>query len=139
MKSYVVITNMALTFLLFSLSFLGYHLPWALAKFKSQGGEVQVGKVDRWQDLEGRYPHVKVKKSSLVLKKGFFLSSFSGFDAVMNCTGFGAKSLCKDPKMLPIRGQVFKVKAPWCKMVVYGDSEAYIIPGDNHYESRIGG
>ena len=53
----------------------------------------------------------------------------SGFDVVVNCTGFGAKSLCKDPKMVPIRGQVFKVRAPWMKMVVYGDSETYIIPG----------
>lgn len=31
------------------------------------------------------------------------------FDIVMNCTGLGAKHLCSDDKMVPIRGQVIKV------------------------------
>lgn len=33
----------------------------------------------------------------------------SGYDIVVNCTGFGAKVLCKDHDLVPIRGQVFKV------------------------------
>jgi len=33
----------------------------------------------------------------------------NNFDIVMNCTGLGAKHLCCDNKMVPIRGQVIKV------------------------------
>jgi len=33
----------------------------------------------------------------------------NNFDIVMNCTGFGAKYLCSDIKLVPIRGQVIKV------------------------------
>jgi len=33
----------------------------------------------------------------------------NGFDLVINCTGFGAKRLCSDDNLVPIRGQVFKV------------------------------
>ena len=32
------------------------------------------------------------------------------FDAAVNCTGFGAKKLCMDNKLVPIRGQVYKVR-----------------------------
>lgn len=32
-----------------------------------------------------------------------------GYDLVVNCTGFGAKKLCGDHDLVPIRGQVFKV------------------------------
>jgi D-aspartate oxidase len=32
------------------------------------------------------------------------------FDIVMNCTGLGAKYLCSDNKVVPIRGQVIKVR-----------------------------
>lgn len=31
------------------------------------------------------------------------------YDAVFNCTGLAAKYLCKDPFMVPIRGQIVKV------------------------------
>jgi D-aspartate oxidase len=31
------------------------------------------------------------------------------FDIVMNCTGLGAKYLCSDNSLVPIRGQVIKV------------------------------
>lgn len=31
-------------------------------------------------------------------------------DLVINCTGFGAKKLCSDHDLVPIRGQVFKVR-----------------------------
>lgn len=51
------------------------------------------------------------------------------FDVVVNCAGFGAKDLCNDNKLVPIRGQVVKVRAPWIKMMFYGDYDTYIIPG----------
>lgn len=32
------------------------------------------------------------------------------FDLVVNCTGFAAKQLCGDDRLVPVRGQVFKVQ-----------------------------
>lgn len=38
------------------------------------------------------------------------LADFSAtdFEAVFNCTGLGAKRLCNDNKVVPIRGQIIK-------------------------------
>lgn len=36
--------------------------------------------------------------------------ALEGYDCVVNCTGFGAKRLCSDINLVPIRGQVFKVE-----------------------------
>ena len=33
----------------------------------------------------------------------------SDYDLIVNCSGFGAKKLCADNDLVPIRGQVFKV------------------------------
>lgn len=59
------------------------------------------------------------------------LSSSTGknYDFIFNCTGLGSKFLANDNSLVPIRGQVFKVKAPWIKMFYYSDSDTYIIPG----------
>jgi D-aspartate oxidase len=54
-------------------------------RFKQAGGKVVEKTVTNLKDLE------------------------YSFDVVMNCTGLGAKHLCSDNKMVPIRGQVIKV------------------------------
>lgn len=51
------------------------------------------------------------------------------YDVVVNCSGLGAKTLCNDKLLVPIRGQVVKVRAPWIKTAFYGDYDTYIIPG----------
>lgn len=38
------------------------------------------------------------------------LDELEDYDLVVNCTGFGAKKLCDDKDLVPIRGQVFKVQ-----------------------------
>lgn len=43
------------------------------------------------------------------------------YNAVFNCTGLGAKKLCNDVKVVPIRGQIIKVHAPWVKTAFYAD------------------
>lgn len=50
-----------------------------------------------------------------------------GYNFVINCTGFGAKWLCNDNKLVPLRGQVYKVKAPWIKMFYYGDYDTVFL------------
>ncbi|XP_046652866.1 D-aspartate oxidase-like [Daphnia pulicaria] len=81
-----------------------YHLPWLRNKFERLGGKIVKKTINSFQDVED-------------------------YDLVINCTGFGAKKLCVDHDLVPIRGQVFKVKAPWVKMFFYGDYDTYIIPG----------
>ncbi len=68
------------------------------------------------------------------------VSSFSSipdkFEVIVNCTGLGARELCKDEKVFPIRGQVIKVvKSSDLNQVIADDtahnSLAYIIPRVN--------
>lgn len=35
---------------------------------------------------------------------------YGEYDIILNCTGLGAKKLCNDVNVLPIRGQVIKIK-----------------------------
>ncbi|XP_037956196.1 D-aspartate oxidase-like [Teleopsis dalmanni] len=80
-------------------------LPYATKKFLEAGGKVVRQHVHSFSDLNEK------------------------FDVVVNCTGLGARELCNDQQLVPIRGQVFKVRAPWIKTAFYGDYDTYIIPG----------
>ncbi|CAG9787025.1 unnamed protein product [Diatraea saccharalis] len=80
------------------------HLPWLEQIFKRKGGVIVNGKVDSF-------------------------TSLAKYDLVLNCSGFGAKYLCNDHDLVPIRGQVVKAHAPWLKFAFYGDYDTYIIPG----------
>ncbi|CAG2121772.1 unnamed protein product [Medioppia subpectinata] len=53
------------------------------------------------------------------------------YDIVVNCSGLNAKSLVNDWKMIPVRGQAIKVRAPWIKHFYFAD-EAYVIPGRDY-------
>ncbi|EEB18573.1 D-aspartate oxidase, putative [Pediculus humanus corporis] len=81
-------------------------LPWTLLRFKENGGRVIMKKINSINDL-GEYK----------------------FDLIFNCSGFGAKYIFNDRKLVPIRGQVIKVKAPWLKNFFYADYDTYVIPG----------
>ncbi|XP_063699276.1 D-aspartate oxidase [Culicoides brevitarsis] len=82
------------------------YLPYALQKFKNHGGLMQQTKLESFSELKDK-----------------------NYDVIVNCTGLGSKYLCNDYKLVPIRGQVFKVQAPWVKMAFFGDYDTYIIPG----------
>jgi hypothetical protein len=56
-------------------------------RFESGGGRVKVRRVDSLSD-----------------------PALLSFDALFNCTGFGAKGLTGDSKLVPVRGQVLKVR-----------------------------
>ena len=55
------------------------------------------------------------------------LSEFSDLDMVINCSGLGAKNLVHDDMVLPSRGQVMKMKVPWCYFSITS-GDYYIIP-----------
>lgn len=80
------------------------HLPWAKQRFLAQDGIIKQQKVTNFNELQQ-------------------------FDVLVNCSGFGSKYLCNDKKLVPLRGQVQKVHAPWIKTFFYGDFDTYIIPG----------
>lgn len=83
----------------------GLFLPWASGKFLENGGQIINRRVDNFSDLYGSY------------------------DIIVNCSGLEASTLCNDRKVVPIRGQVIKVHAPWIKMAYYGNFDTYIVPG----------
>lgn len=86
------------------------YLPWLISRFKQKNGKVIQSRVDKIEDLLQKY------------------------DIVVNCTGIGANKLANDSDVIPIRGQVTRVKAPWIKhFMTYEGSdehcEKYILPG----------
>jgi len=83
------------------------YQPWASKKFTELGGKIISQHIENFNELTGKY------------------------DVVVNCSGLGAKLLCSDHKLVPIRGQIIKVKAPWLKTAFYDDYDTYIIPGFN--------
>ncbi|KAF7265613.1 hypothetical protein GWI33_020989 [Rhynchophorus ferrugineus] len=82
-----------------------YYVPWAMRNFTNNNGLIRQIKVQSLTDIGTKY------------------------DVVVNCSGLGAKFLCDDYKLVPIRGQVIKVKASWIKTFFYGDLDTYILPG----------
>jgi len=55
----------------------------------------------------------------------------SSYDVVFNCLGLGNIEFCGDKKLVPIRGQMIRVNAPWIKHFYYTDDNCYIIPNMN--------
>lgn len=84
----------------------GLYLPWATERLRQNVNTNFIEKEIRsFADLDAKY------------------------DVIVNCSGLGAKYLCEDHKLVPVRGQVLKVFAPWVKTFFYADYDTYIIPG----------
>ncbi|XP_053605327.1 D-aspartate oxidase [Plodia interpunctella] len=82
------------------------YLPWTEKRLKRNGVRIVREKVESFESVKKKY------------------------DLVFNCTGLGARYLCDDENVVPIRGQIAKVKAPWLKASFYSDyADTYIIPG----------
>ncbi|XP_066992234.1 D-aspartate oxidase [Anabrus simplex] len=82
-------------------------LPWAARRFLHSSGKIIKKHITSFSDIA------------------------SDFDIVVNCLGLGAKYLCSDNKLVPIRGQIIKVRAPWIKTFLYAELDTYIIPTSN--------
>ena len=88
-----------------------------------------------------------LQKSVVFIKKEITeLSDISQqFDAVINCSGLGAKTLCKDEKIFPVRGQVLLLE-PGYPDSIFLDNQTptYIVPRKDAtiiggtYEEHIG-
>lgn len=84
------------------------HLPFLMKKFRRRGGQAMKRHVTSLEELADE------------------------FDVVCNCSGLGAGVLAGDRDVLPVRGQIFQVRAPWIKEFLFTDQDAYIIPGLEH-------
>lgn len=78
-------------------------------------------------------PYMRIKLESLNVKFEHrtvdSLHSELEYDILINCSGLGATNLVGDTTMIPIRGQILKVKAPWMKHVWnFEPSNHYVIP-----------
>lgn len=62
------------------------YLPWATQKLNALGGRIEKAKINSFSEIDKK------------------------FDVVVNCAGLGAKKLCNDHKLVPMRGQVLKVR-----------------------------
>ncbi|XP_066926326.1 D-aspartate oxidase-like [Clytia hemisphaerica] len=76
------------------------------------------------EKLGGKFFNRKIKSLSELSVK---------YDVIINCCGLGASELVGDDKMIPTRGQIIYVKAPWIKEFVYDidvvdGNVPYIIP-----------
>ncbi|XP_061196294.1 D-aspartate oxidase-like [Saccostrea echinata] len=80
------------------------YLPWLFERFKENGGQTEQRRIDDLNELVGVY------------------------DVVVNCTGFGSRTLFGDTSMFPVRGHLLRVKAPWIKNFVFTEDDAYLIP-----------
>ncbi|XP_072396798.1 D-aspartate oxidase [Diabrotica undecimpunctata] len=76
----------------------------------------------------------------IVIKAVKKLQELADFDVIINCAGLGAKEILGDQEMIPIRGQVRKVEAPWIYESCVLDATSkvcYIIP--NASQLTLGG
>lgn len=82
------------------------YVPWLEKRFRKAGGQVEQRKIESFQELSG------------------------SFDIIINCSGLGSRMLAGDKEVFPIRGQVFKMEAPWLKHFIKdADDMTYIYPG----------
>ncbi|XP_070168371.1 D-aspartate oxidase-like isoform X1 [Polyergus mexicanus] len=86
-------------------------LPWLMERFIALGGKIEKRNIKTLHDL-----------------------AEEGYDLIINCSGLGARELVADKTMTSIRGQVYRVKAPWTMhcFLLDDDSCNYIIPNINN-------
>lgn len=77
------------------------------------------------------YLQNQLEKRNVVFEKKFIkdLSELSSYDIVINCAGLGARQLCNDETIYPVRGQVALIETDESRPV-YLDNEMplYIVP-----------
>lgn len=83
------------------------YLPWLLSQLENRGVKIEQREIKSFDDIE------------------------NDFDMIVNCTGLGAKYLCDDHEVYPVRGQVLRVAPNGFDGIVFDandDTILYIIP-----------
>ncbi|MBV1862152.1 MAG: FAD-binding oxidoreductase [Nannocystaceae bacterium] len=87
------------------------YLPYLMQRFRDAGGSVETHRVESFTDLPGT-------------------------DPVINCCGLGARTLCDDTALHPIRGQLVHVDNPGLEHVLLDEHDgggiAYAVPRGDH-------
>lgn len=86
------------------------YLPWLAAKARAAGVRTHTARVARLADLATLLPAAPAPA------------------ALVNCAGLGAREAAPDPTLVPVRGQVARLGAPWVKAAVFVDEDTYVIP-----------
>ncbi|PVD22716.1 hypothetical protein C0Q70_15972 [Pomacea canaliculata] len=68
-----------------------YYMNWLMRRFKERGGKVEFRTIKCLDEVKDQ------------------------FDVIVNCFGVRAGQLVNDSKVMPLRGQLYRVKAPWIK------------------------
>ena len=92
------------------------YLPWLKRKILQNGGIIEKKKIENLEEL-------------------------SAYDIIINCVGLGSVELLGDQSVMPMRGQVVQVRAPWLRTFVLDsrskDNLVYILPRAN--DTLLGG
>ncbi|KAA3678663.1 D-aspartate oxidase [Paragonimus westermani] len=88
-----------------------YHIPYLLKKL--QDGCASVTGERRMQSLNDVYEW----------------ALGNNIDVVINSTGLGSSIICEDREVIPVRGQLVRVTAPWMKFGIYGPNSTYVFVG----------
>nr|XP_053637782.1 D-aspartate oxidase-like isoform X2 [Cherax quadricarinatus] len=71
------------------------NMPYLMEKFKRRGGRVLDHRLESFEELVDQ------------------------FDVVCNCSGLGARYLCQDANVMPVRGQIYQVIREWVGLRPY--------------------
>ncbi|CAH8494549.1 unnamed protein product [Dicrocoelium dendriticum] len=93
-----------------------YHMPYLRSKLNQQSSTASSRIFDGLAPMSS-------------LQQVYKWAIRENMDVVLNCTGLGAGTLCGDRNILPIRGHLVRVVAPWMKFGIYGPNTTHAFVG----------
>ena len=90
------------------------YMAWLVDQLRGAGVALQTRRIESLEQLAAAEPAAAASRAG---GSGGSSSSYSAppttYDAVVNCSGLGARALFGDTSMYPVRGHVVRVRAPW--------------------------
>ncbi|MEO6232959.1 MAG: FAD-dependent oxidoreductase [Ferruginibacter sp.] len=96
----------------------------------AKGYDITVPLIETQLFLPWLMQQLQQKGVAFILKKiADFDELSSSYDIIINCSALGARELCKDDQVIPVRGQVALI-APGDDLTIYLDNEKplYVVP-----------
>ncbi|KAK3794631.1 hypothetical protein RRG08_003777 [Elysia crispata] len=85
------------------------YMAWLMKRFKELGGTIRQARIEKIEEIAG------------------------DCDILINCSALSSRYLFNDKEIKPVRGQVWKIRAPWIKHFYIFDDHVlehpYILPG----------